>query len=81
MKDKVNVVLNCTVDQRAFIKTMAANRQMTISEFLLYVSEQEAKKKAKVPNAVTLESHKQALNDEATSYLDVDDLLADMKNW
>lgn len=52
--EKVRVVIECSVEERAYIKMLAARKQMTISEYFLSKAKEELAPKAKKPNKTTL---------------------------
>lgn len=70
-KEKVKMTFECTIDERAYIKMLAAKKHMTLGQLLLsYVEADMLKKK---PNKKTLESHKEALEEGGESYESLDD--------
>jgi len=75
---KVRVVIDCSVEERAYIKMLAARRHMTISEYFLSFAKEELSSKSKIPNKTTLEAHQEALEDGGTSYESMDDFWSDM---
>jgi len=78
---KVRVVIDCSVEERAYIKMLAARKHMTISEYFLSMTKEEftgKSKKSKVPNKATLAAHQEALDDGGTAYDSMDDFWADM---
>lgn len=69
--EKVKMTFECTIDERAYIKMLAAKKHMTLGELLLsYVEADMPKKK---PNKKTLEAHKEALEDGGEPYESMDD--------
>lgn len=76
---KVRVVIDCSAQERAYIKMLAARKQMTISEYFLSLAKEELGSKAKkTPNKTTLEAHKEALEGGGTLYESMDDFWSDM---
>lgn len=57
--DKVRVVIECSADERARIKMLAARKHMTISEYFLSMAKKEMTRKIKTPNKETLEAMKE----------------------
>jgi hypothetical protein len=76
--EKVRVVIDCSVEERAYIKMQAARKQMTISEYFLSMAKEEVTSKSKVPNKTTLAAHKEALEGKGTAYDSMDDFWSDM---
>lgn len=61
-EDKVKLTVECSLDERVYIKALAAKKHMTISEFILSHVRKEMpikRKKSKEPNEET----KQAMRD------------------
>lgn len=75
---KVRVVIDCSAEERAYIKMLAARKQMTISEYFLSFAKDELNRKSKIPNKKTLEAHQEALDGGGTSYETMDDFWLDM---
>lgn len=57
--DKVRVVIECSVKERACIKMLAARKQMTISEYFLSKAKEEILKSSKTSRKTTLEAMKE----------------------
>ncbi len=60
--EKVKVTLECTPDERAYIKMLAARAHMTMSDFILNYIRKDLpveNKKNKKPNKETLEAMKE----------------------
>lgn len=76
--EKVRVVIDCTQEERAYIKMLAAQKRMTISEYFLSFAKDELAGKLKIPNETTLEAHQEALEGGGTSYESMDDFWSDM---
>jgi len=77
-REKVRVVIDCSAEERAYIKMLAARKQMTISEYFLTMAKEELANKSKIPNKKTLAAHQDALNDKGTAYESMDDFWTDM---
>lgn len=75
---KVRVVIDCSAEERAYIKMLAARKHMTISEYFLSFAKEELASKPKIPNKTTLEAHQEALEGGGTSYESMDDFWSDM---
>lgn len=78
---KVRVVIDCSPQERAYIKMLAARKNMTISEYFLSFAMEEKKElasKSKIPNKKTREAHQEALEGGGTSYESMDDFWANM---
>jgi len=75
---KVRLVIDCSIEERAFVKMLAARKHMTISEYFLSFAKEELSGKPKIPNETTLEAHNEALNDGGTAYETMDDFWVDM---
>ena len=62
--DKVKMTFECTPDERAYIKMLAAKARMNLSEFMLsYIRTDLPKHK---PNKETLAAHKDAVRGKGT---------------
>ncbi len=57
--DKVKVTIECTADERAYIKMLAAKAHLNLSELILTYLRADFPKK---PNKATLQAHEEALN-------------------
>lgn len=80
---KVRVVIDCSAEERAYIKMLAARKHVTISEYFLSFAREELDSKPnvpkpKVPNKATLEAHQEALEGGGTSYESMNDFWSDM---
>jgi hypothetical protein len=58
-KDKVKVTIECTADERAYIKMLAAKAHLNISELVLSYIRTDFPRK---PNKETLQAHEEALS-------------------
>lgn len=58
-QSKVRVVIECSLDERAYIKMLAARKHMTISEYFLDMAKEDMANKAKLPNKKTLAAMKE----------------------
>lgn len=76
---KVRVVIECSMDERAYIKMLAARKHMTISEYFLSMAKEEMTKKPSTPNKDTLAAMKE-LDDEGSghSFESIDDFWEQM---
>jgi hypothetical protein len=77
-REKVRVVIDCSAEERAYIKMLAASKHMTISEYFLSLAKEELENKSKIPNKTTLEAHQEALDGKGTAYDSMDDFWVDM---
>lgn len=67
--DKVRLTVECSFDERTYIKMLAAKSHMTISEFLLAsVRRVLPQAKAKKPNTKTVEALKESREAPLESY-------------
>lgn len=57
--EKVKVTLECTPDERAYIKMLAARAHMTMSDFILNYIRKDLPTETKKPNKDTLEAMKE----------------------
>lgn len=76
--ERVRVVIDCTLEERAYIKMLAAKKHMTISQYFLSFAKKEIFRKSKIPNKTTLDAHQEALEGGGTSYESMDDFWSDM---
>lgn len=76
--DKVRVVIECSLDERAHIKMLAARKHMTISEYVLSIAREDMARKSKTPNKETLAAMKELDEGSGTEYTSMDDFWADM---
>lgn len=76
--DRVKVVIDCSIEERAYIKMLAARRHMTISEYFLSFAKKELSTRPKIPNKTTLAAHQEALDGGGTEYASMDDFWTDM---
>lgn len=60
--NKVKVTIECTADERAYIKMLAAKAHLNLSELILSYLRMDFPKKSKKPNKDTLQAHEEALN-------------------
>ncbi len=75
---KVRVVIECSLDERARIKMLAARNHMTISEYFLSKANDEIAHKSKKPNKETLAAMKELDEGRGIEYASMDDFWADM---
>jgi hypothetical protein len=57
--EKVRVVIECSLYERACIKMLAARKHMTMSEYFLSIAKEEINRKPKIPNKETLAAMKE----------------------
>lgn len=76
--DKVRVVIECTLDERAYIKMLAARKHMTISEYFLSMAKEEMPKKSKIPNKETLAAMKELDEGGGHSFDSIEDFWEQM---
>lgn len=77
--DKVRVVIECSLDERAYIKMIAARNHMTISEYFLSKAKEEMPTtKAKKPNKKTLAAMKELDEGGGHSFKTIDDFWEQM---
>ena len=57
--DKVKVTIECTADERAYIKMLAAKAHLNLSELVLSYLRSDFPRK---PNKETLQAHEEALS-------------------
>lgn len=76
--DKVRVVIECSTDERAYIKMLAARKHMTISEYFLSMAKEEMTKKTKTPNKETLAAMKELDEGGGHSFESLDDFWEQM---
>jgi hypothetical protein len=68
-RDKVRLTVECSFDERTYIKMLAAKKHMTISEFLLSsVRKMIPHSPNQEPNADTLEALKESREGKLESY-------------
>jgi uncharacterized protein (DUF1778 family) len=73
--ERVKVTIECTADERAYIKMLAARAHLNLSEFILSYLRNDFPKK---PNKETLEAHEEALRGDGTEYKSLDDFWEQM---
>lgn len=68
-KDKVRLTVECSLDERTYIKVLAAKKHITISELLLASVRQKIPSgSSHKPNAATTEALKESREGELESY-------------
>lgn len=68
-REKVRLTVECSFDERTYIKMLAAKKHMTISEFLLAsVREMMPHRRYEEPNAQTLAALNESREGELESY-------------
>lgn len=73
--EKVKVTIECTPDERAYIKMLAAKAHLNLSEFILSYLRTDFPRK---PNKETLEAHKEALAGKGIDCENLDDFWEQM---
>lgn len=76
--NKVRVVIECTLDERARIKMLAARKHMTISEYFLSMAKKEMTTKTKIPNKDTLAAMKELDEGGGHSFESIEDFWEQM---
>ena len=72
--EKVRLTVECSIDERTYIKMLAAKKHLTISELLLSpVKKSMPSKQRRSPNAETVEALKESREGELESYKTLDD--------
>lgn len=77
-ENKVRVVIECSLEERACIKMLAACKHETISEYFLSKVKEDLASKPKIPNKTTLEAHQDVLDGKSISYDSMEDFWDDM---
>lgn len=76
---KVRLTVECSFNERTYIKMLAAKKHMTISEFLLTsVREMIPQEANKEPNAATIEALKESRNQKLESYPSLEEFWREM---
>ncbi len=71
---KVRLTVECSLDERTYIKMLAAKKHMTISEMLLSpVRAMIPTRKSRKPNTKTVEALKESREEKLESYKNLDD--------
>ncbi len=73
--DKVKVTIECTKDERVYIKMLAAKAHVNLSELILSYLRIDFPRK---PNKETLEAHQEAISGGGIECRDLDDFLEQM---
>jgi len=77
--EKVRVVIECSLDERACIKMLAARKHMTISEYFLSIAKKEMTQKPKIPNKETLAAMKEIDEGGGHSFESLEDFWKQME--
>lgn len=72
-REKVRLTVECSVDERTFIKVLAAKKHVTISDLLLESVRDIIPAARKGPNAETIEALKESRSGKLKSYKSLDD--------
>jgi hypothetical protein len=73
--DKVKVTIECSQDEKAYIKMLAARAHLTLSEFILSYLRTDFPRK---PNKQTLEAHEEAISGEGVDCDSLEDFWKQM---
>ena len=73
--DKVKVTIECTADERAYIKMLAAKAHLNLSDLVLSYLRTDFPRK---PNKETLKAHEEALNGGGVDCDNLDDFWEQM---
>lgn len=76
--DKVRVVIECSLNERACIKMLAARKHMTISEYFLAMAKKEMTVKSKTPNKDTLAAMKELDEGDGHAFESIEDFWEQM---
>lgn len=76
--DKVRVVIECSLDERARIKMLAARKHMTISEYFLSMAKEDMTRKPEIPNKETLEAMKEVDEGGGHTFKSIEDFWEQM---
>ncbi len=74
-QEKVKVTIECTADERAYIKMLAAKAHLNLSEFILSYLRNDFPRK---PNKETLKAHEEALQGEGVDCENLEDFWEQM---
>lgn len=77
-QERTKVTFDCSLEEKTYIKMLAARANMTLGEFVLSYLRADFPSKKKRANKTTLAAHKEALEGKGTSYKTMDDFWADM---
>lgn len=72
---KVKVTIECSPDERAYIKILAAKAHLNLSDFILSYLRSDFPKK---PNKETLRAHEEAVKGKGTECEDLEDFWKQM---
>ena len=73
---RCRVVIDCSVQERAYIKMLAANKHMTISQYMISKAKEEMS--AKIPNDETIAAMKELDEGKGTHHSSIEEFWADM---
>lgn len=76
--DKTKITFDCSIEEKTYIKMLAAKANMTLGEFVLSYLRADFPSKIKKPNKTTLAAHKKAQEGKGTSYKTMNDFWEDM---
>lgn len=78
-QERTKVTFDCSIEEKTYIKMLAAKSCMTLGEFVLSYSKSDFPgKKTEKPNRQTLEAMKEAREGKGTVYESMDDFWKEM---
>lgn len=78
LNKRTKVTFDCTVEEKTYIKMLAAKANMTLGEYVLTYLREDFPSEGKKRNKKTLDAHQEALMGKGTSYDSMDDFWDDM---
>jgi hypothetical protein len=77
--EKTKVTFDCSIEEKTYIKMLAAKAHMTLGEFVLsYLRNDFPKERKKKPNKETLAAMKESKEGKGTVYNSMDDFWNEM---
>jgi len=78
-QEKTKVTFDCSIEEKTYIKMLAAKSRMTLGEFVLsYIRADFPGEKERKPNRETLDAMKEARDGKGTTYESMDDFWKEM---
>ncbi len=77
-QEKTKVTFDCSLEEKTYIKMLAAKAHMTLGEFILSYLRADFPSRKQKSNKATLAAHKEALDGKGTAYETMDEFWADM---
>ena len=77
-KHKVRLSVDCSEEERMYIKMLAAKNLMTISEYLLSLARQDMPKSTQNPNEITKKALESSYEEEGKTFDSLDDFWTTM---